>query len=98
MTFIRRAAQLMQDLKELGILPDGCEIKSNFVKGDLLIGIKFPEGTRYETIDSINEAIKEEFKDVEVEDWGGFSRQNVKVIISKYPITSLKMTQSYKYF
>lgn len=98
MTLIRRAAQLIQDLKELGMLPDGYEINSFFVKGDVLFQIKFPEGTKSERIDSINNAIKEEFKDVEVENWGGFSRQNVKVIISKNQITSFKMTETYKYF
>lgn len=98
MTLIQRTSQLLQDLRELGILPDECKVKSSFVKGDILLAIKFTNTTQSEKIDSIINAIKEEFKDIEVKDWGSFSKQNVKVIISKNKITSYKMTETYKYF
>lgn len=71
---------------------------SNYNYYNTLLAIKFPNATKSEKVDSITNAIKEEFKDIEVEDWGGFSKQNVKVIISKNKITSFKMTETYKYF
>lgn len=98
MTLIRRTSQLLLDLRELKILPDECIVRANFVKEDVLLAIKFPNPTQAEKIDSIINAIKDEFKDVEVKDWWKFSKQNIKVIISKNEITSLKMTETYRYF
>lgn len=98
MTLIRRTSQLLKDLRELGIISEECKVKVNFIEGDILLAIHFPNIAQVGKIESIINAIKEEFNDMEVEDWGGFSKQNLKVIISKNKITSFKMTKTYKYF
>lgn len=98
MTLIRRASQLIQDLRVLGILSDNCEIKNNFIENDLFLSIKIPYYTPEVKRASIINAIKQEFKDVKVNNRSLYSREYIKFIISEDEITEYKMTNSYKYF
>lgn len=98
MTLIRRLAQLKNDLGELGIFPKSGKMDSVFIKNDIFLLITFPTITKEETIDSIINAIENEFKDVNVKHWGSYSKICIKVIISEKEITEKQMTNSYKYF